>query len=48
MELFGEQYLSEALHDSDILLERLLSLEEDDFIIAQNSFVFIEVRKHNE
>ena len=48
VELFGEQFLSEALNDSDILLERLLSLEEHDFIIARNSSVVIEVRKHNE
>ena len=48
VELLGEQFLSEALNDSDILLERLLSLEEHDFIIARNSSVVIEVRKHNE
>ena len=48
VELFGEQFLSEALNDSDILLERLLSLEEHDFIIARNFSVVIEVRKHNE
>ena len=48
IKLFGEQFLSEALNDSDILLERLLSLEEHDFIIARNSSVVIEVRKHNE
>ena len=47
-ELFGEQFLSEALNDSGILLERLLSLEEHDFIIARNFSVVIEVRKHNE
>ena len=48
VELFREQFLSEALNDSDILLERLLSLEEHDFIIARNFSVVIEVRKHNE
>ena len=48
VELFGEQFLSEALNDSDILLERLLSSEEHDFIIARNYSVVIKVRKHNE
>ena len=48
VELFREQFLSEALNDSDILLERLLSLEEHNFIIPRNSSVVIEVRKHNE
>ena len=48
LELFGEQFLSEALYDRYILLGRLLSLEEHDFIIACNSSVVIEVKKHNE
>ena len=48
VKLFGEQFLSEALNDSDILLERFLSWEEHDFIIVRNSSVVIEVRKHNE
>ena len=47
IELFGEQLLSEALNDSDILRDRLLSLEGLDFIIAHNSSVLIGVRKHN-
>ena len=47
-ELFGEQFLSEALNDSDILLERLLSLQKHDFILERNFSVVIEVRKHNE
>ena len=47
IELLGVQLLSEALNGSGIFLERLLSLEELDFIIARDSSV-IEMRKHNE